>query len=203
MNTDDINELVRRAAGSVRERPAARRRANMSYALMVKAGYEEILGLREDGYSYDLICEAFAENGLLPEHANPKTLCSAFLREKRRREKKVLPFGMVKKEAALTSPKAEPAKSNFAAELTGKNEIKAPRYAEEEALEKLTYAEKKIPAMPAKAGEMPPEKAEGRKEESIEATKEELKRRVASPPTEMGLGQITRYSDGSFDFDWN
>ena len=131
METGGIGESVRRAVDSVRRRPAARRRANMFYSLTVKAGYEEILGLRADGYSYDLICEVFAENGLLPERANPKTLCSAFLREKRRREKrekKIRPFGTVKKEAAPEPPKAEPAKPDsgtLRAPLTEKERIKA------------------------------------------------------------------------------
>jgi hypothetical protein len=173
MGTDDIGELVRSAADSVRKRPAGRKRANMSYSLTVKAGYEEILGLREDGYSYDLICEAFAENGLLPERANPKTLCSAFLREKKRREKKARLIGKVKKEAIPDTPNAEPAKPHFAADLTEKKEMK-------------------ILAMPAKAG----------KEESIEGAKEELMRKLASPAEKTGLGKLTKYSDGSFDFDW-
>jgi hypothetical protein len=47
------------------------------------------LKLREDGYSYDIICEVFAENGLFPNGANPKTFRSAFLRETDRREKKL------------------------------------------------------------------------------------------------------------------
>jgi hypothetical protein len=84
----DIGESVRLAADSLRKLPAIRRRGNVSYSLVVKAGYEEIRGLREDGYSYDLIREAFAQNGILPEHANPKALCNAFLREKKRREKR-------------------------------------------------------------------------------------------------------------------
>jgi hypothetical protein len=88
LDTKDIGESVRFAVDSIRKLPAIRRRANVSYSLVVKSGYEEIHGLREDGYSYDLICEVFAQNGLLSERANPKALCNAFLREKKRREKK-------------------------------------------------------------------------------------------------------------------
>jgi hypothetical protein len=203
MNTDDMSELVRRAVDSVRERPAARRRANASYALTVKAGYEEILGLRDDGYSYDLICEVFAENGLLPEHANPKTLCSAFLREKRRREKKVLPFGTARKEATSDPSKAEPVKPNFATDMTKKKEIKASTFAEETTLVKFTYDEKKIPAMSARTGENSPGKAAVKKEESVDAMEKERVRKMTGFSEETALGKITRHSDGSFDFDWN
>jgi hypothetical protein len=111
----------------------------MFYSLTVKAGYEEILGLRDDGYSYDLICEVFAENGILPEHANPKTFCSAFLREKKRREKKARPYGGAKKEAIPDQPKAEQVKLNFAADLKKKKETKAlTGFTEETALVKVT-----------------------------------------------------------------
>jgi hypothetical protein len=175
----------------------------MFYALTVKAGYEEILGLRADGYSYDLICEAFAENGLLPESANSKTLCSAFLREKRRREKKARSSSAAKKEAAPDPLKGEMVKPNFAADLTEKKEIKAPTSAEETALRKLTYDGKKVPAMPAKTGENSPEKAVAGKEESIEATEKERVRKMTGSAEETALGKITRHSDGSFDFDWN
>jgi hypothetical protein len=140
VDTDDIAELVGRAADAVRKKPAIRRRSNVSYSRTVKAAYEEILGLRADGYSYDLICETFAENELLPEHANPKTLCSAFLREKRRREKKKAQLsGRAKKEANLNPPKVEPAKSDFNAALMEKERIKALTGSTEEmALGKLT-----------------------------------------------------------------
>jgi hypothetical protein len=115
LETKDIGESVRSAAGSLRKQPAIRRRGNVSYSLVVKAGYEEILGLRADGYSYDLIREAFAGNGLLPERSNPKALCSAFLREKKRREKKVQSSGTAEKNAIPKSPEAEPAKPDSGA----------------------------------------------------------------------------------------
>jgi len=57
----------------------------VSYALVVKVGYEEIQKLRNDGYSYDIICETLSENGVLDVGASPKNLCSAFLRETKRR----------------------------------------------------------------------------------------------------------------------
>jgi hypothetical protein len=140
VNIENIAEVVSHAADSVRKRPAVRRRVNISYSLTVKASYEEILGLRSDGYSYDLICEVFSENGLLPEHANPKTLCSAFLREKKRREKqKTQSSGTLKREATSNTPKAEPAKSDFDSALMEKERIKALTGATEEtALGKLT-----------------------------------------------------------------
>jgi hypothetical protein len=113
LETKDIGESVRFAACSLRKQPAIRRRGNASYSIVAKAGYEEILGLRADGYSYDLICEAFMGNGLLPERSNPKALCNAFLREKKRREKKVQPSDAVGKNAVPKSPETEPVKPNF------------------------------------------------------------------------------------------
>jgi hypothetical protein len=91
LDTDEIRGLLENAVVSVRKRAPIRRRDDVSYALVVKTGYEEILKLREDGYSYDIICEVFAENGLFPNGANPKTFRSAFLRETNRREKKQKP----------------------------------------------------------------------------------------------------------------
>jgi hypothetical protein len=88
LDTKEIVESVRLAADSLRKLPAAKRHANVSYSLVVKAGYEEIRGLREDGYSFDLVCETLTKYGILPEYANPKALCTAFLREKKRREKR-------------------------------------------------------------------------------------------------------------------
>jgi hypothetical protein len=139
LDTEGICESVRFAADSLRKLPAIRRRANVSYSLVVKAGYEEIRGLREDGYSYDLICEVFAQNGLLHGHTNPKALCTAFLREKKRRERKVQSSGVVKKDVISATPKAEPAKPDFSDPLAGKEKIKAlTGSAEETALGKLT-----------------------------------------------------------------
>jgi hypothetical protein len=89
LDTDELRGLLKDAVISVRKRAPIRRRDDVSYALVVKIGYEEILRLREDGYSYDVICEVFAENGLFPNGANPKSLRSAFLRETNRREKKL------------------------------------------------------------------------------------------------------------------
>jgi hypothetical protein len=89
LDTDEIRGLLKNAVTSVRKRAPVKRHNDVSYALVVKTGYEEILKLREDGYSYDVICEVFAENGLFPNGANPKTFRSAFLRETVRREKKL------------------------------------------------------------------------------------------------------------------
>lgn len=89
LDTDELRELLKDAVVSVRKRAPVKRRNDVSYALVVKTGYDEILRLREDGYSYDIICEVFAENGLFPNGANPKSLRSAFFRETNRREKKL------------------------------------------------------------------------------------------------------------------
>jgi hypothetical protein len=89
LDIDELRGLLKDAVISVRKRAPIRRRNDISYALVVKTGYEEILKLREDGYSYDVICEVFAENGFFPNGANPKSFRSAFLRETNRREKKL------------------------------------------------------------------------------------------------------------------
>jgi hypothetical protein len=89
LDTDELRGLLESAVISVRKRAPIRRRDDVSYAMVVKTGYEEILRLREDGYSYDVICEVFAEKGLFPNGANPKSFRSAFLRETNRREKKL------------------------------------------------------------------------------------------------------------------
>jgi hypothetical protein len=114
LDTDEIKGLLENAVISVRKRPPIKRRDDVSYALVVKAGYEEILKLREDDYSYDVICEVFAENGLFPNGANPKTFRSAFIRETNRREKKLktaIPknTGVVQKAAAPAVKTDKPA----------------------------------------------------------------------------------------------
>ena len=85
MEVQIIESAVKNAAESIRKTPAVRRRKNVSYALVVKVGYEEIQKLRNDGYSYDVICNMLSEYGALDAGSNPKNLCSAFLRETKRR----------------------------------------------------------------------------------------------------------------------
>lgn len=145
MDTDDIGVTLKRAVDSIRSRPAVRRRANAPYALVARAGYEEVRKLREDGYSYDVICEEFAKKDLLPEGANPKTLCSAFLREKKRRRKRNV-------QSADTADKP-----------TG-----AP------------LAERVKPA--------------------DDTTEKERIRKLTGTTVNMGLGNITKHADGSFEF---
>lgn len=85
MEVQNIEAALEKAFDSIRKRPAYRRRKNVSYAVVVKVGYEEIQKLRSDGYSYDVICRALSQNGALHISASPKHLCTAFLREKKRR----------------------------------------------------------------------------------------------------------------------
>lgn len=88
MDANDIRDAMKGVAESVRENAAVRRRKNVSYALVAKAGYDEIQKLRKDGYSYDVICEALVSKGILGEGAAPKILSMAFLREEKRRNKR-------------------------------------------------------------------------------------------------------------------
>ena len=85
METQTIEEALKGAVASIRKTPVVRRRKNVSYAVVVKVGYEEIQKLRNDGYSYDIICRTLSENGALDVDASPKNLCTAFLRETKRR----------------------------------------------------------------------------------------------------------------------
>jgi len=85
LETQSIKAAVKGAVESIRKTPAVRRRKNVSYAVVVKVGYEEIQKLRNDGYSYDVICKMLSENGALDTEARPKNLCTAFLRETKRR----------------------------------------------------------------------------------------------------------------------
>jgi hypothetical protein len=82
--------MLNEAFDAVRKRVAIKRRKNVSYSLIARVGYEKIQKLKKDGFSYDIICEVFVENRLLPDSANPKSLCVAFLREKKRRERKAM-----------------------------------------------------------------------------------------------------------------
>jgi hypothetical protein len=70
---------------TVRRVPAMRRRKNIRYAHVAKVGYEEIQQLRDDGYSYDTIRDDLVARGVFEEGAASGNLCSAFLRERKRR----------------------------------------------------------------------------------------------------------------------
>jgi hypothetical protein len=85
LETQSIEAAVKGAVDSIRKIPAVRRRKNVSYAVVVKVGYEEIQKLKDDGYSYEIICKMLSENGALDVNASPKNLCTAFLRETKRR----------------------------------------------------------------------------------------------------------------------
>jgi hypothetical protein len=84
---ENIREKLREAAESVRQRAALKNYKNVSYASVVRTGYEEIQKLREEGYTYNVICEAFVERGILKESATPKGLSTIFQRETKRRAK--------------------------------------------------------------------------------------------------------------------
>jgi hypothetical protein len=84
---ENIREKLREAAESVRQRAALKNCKNISYASVVKTGYEEIQKLREEGYTYNVICEAFIERGILKDSATPKGLSTIFQRETKHRAK--------------------------------------------------------------------------------------------------------------------
>jgi hypothetical protein len=90
LKIQDMKTAVKNAADCIRHTPAVRNRKNVIYAIVVKVGYEEIKKLRDDGYSYDIICKMLSENGALGVGASPKSLCTAFLRETKRRLSRTL-----------------------------------------------------------------------------------------------------------------
>ena len=106
MEIQSIEAAVKDAAESIRKTPAVRRRENVSYAIVVKVGYEEIQKLRNDGYSYDIICKMLSENGALNVDASPKSLCTAFLRETKRRLSRTQANSSIPKASSATVEKA-------------------------------------------------------------------------------------------------
>jgi hypothetical protein len=76
MTLMDISKTMEIVTDLIKNSPV-----NISYATIAKIVYENIKQFRNNGYSYDIICKAFVESGLLAKGAKPKSLCMAFLRE--------------------------------------------------------------------------------------------------------------------------
>ena len=104
MDVQNLKESLKNAADLLKETPAIRRRENMDYALVVRTGYEEIKKLRDEGHSWDIICETLSKTGALNAGAKPKNLCSAFLREAKRRLKRQQAPGRNIKASAGATP---------------------------------------------------------------------------------------------------
>ena len=87
MDVQSLEEAVKDAVNLLKGTPAIRRRGDVSYTFVVRVGYDEIKKLKSDGYTWDAICEALSKSGALNADASAKNLCSAFIREVKRRAK--------------------------------------------------------------------------------------------------------------------
>jgi hypothetical protein len=180
MDALHIKEALKEAVEALRKTPPTQRRDNASYSLAVRSGYEDIKQLREDGYSYDVICEALSEKGVLQPNAKPKNLCSAFLRETKRREKRAM--------RANSSNRAE-----------GKSPM-GMKTGSQVTPEKTTApAREKLTVNPDNTFNIRPSALT---ESDIDAIEKERLRKLAEPKYKNAWGDtITRHSNGSFDID--
>jgi hypothetical protein len=184
MDAKDIGEAIRTAAESIRMTPPVRRRENAVYALAVKSGYGEIRKLREEGYSYEVICATLSEQGVLPIGASPKNFCSAFLRETKRREKRAM--------EADASNRAEVRKSNAAGfkNTDSKTERPAsPRIA-------ASPDHGKLVVNPDNTFNIRPS---GLSKEDIDGIEKKIQ--LNDETYKHGMFNITKHSDGSFDYE--
>jgi len=66
------------------------------FSSLIPAAFEKITLLREKGFSFVQICNAFVEAGFFPKNTNSKYFTQAFRREKKRRKKMDELLGTVK-----------------------------------------------------------------------------------------------------------
>lgn len=185
MDAQNIREAVKDAAESIRKSPPIRRRENTAYALVVKSAYDAIQKLREEGYSYDVICETFSEKGVLHPGANPKNLCSAFLRETKRRDKRIV------KAAEPTRPEVKKAgESGFKySSLAAGGQTSPQKTPPPDEFTLVVNPDNTFNISPSLT------------ESEIKAI-EEHKKKMNLPSYDTGRGfKITKNTDGSFDYD--
>jgi hypothetical protein len=132
-----------------------------------------------------VICGEFAEKGILPSGASPKNLCSAFLRETKRREKKALAIS----EANL----GEVTKTSAGAPVSTNGKIQK---ATAPSAPTLPVREKLV-VNPDNTFDIRPNSLSESDIEEIE------KKRLLNEKTyDSGRGfKITKHSDGSFDYE--
>ncbi|MDR1886083.1 MAG: hypothetical protein LBQ56_07375 [Synergistaceae bacterium] len=87
MKPRDTNAVLHDVLKSMASKPPTRN-GRASFSSVVKMGYDDILELRGRGYSFKAILKELVEADFFTEDADPKYLCQAFAREKKRREKK-------------------------------------------------------------------------------------------------------------------
>lgn len=183
LDFQNMEAAIKNAADSVRKMPAVRKGSNVNYAIVVKFGYEEIKKLREEGYGYDIICKMFSENGLLCANANHKTFCTAFLRETRRR----MPQADGRHPTMGTGN--APEKKTEANPLTARTSAVVPTHRTAGSSMGLEVKSANTPNTKPIAPD------------AISDSKEEWLKRMSGKKVDTGLGIITKYTDGSFDYD--
>jgi hypothetical protein len=86
MKNKDTAAVLHDVLKSLASKPP-KRNGRSSFSSVVRMGYEDILELRERGYSFRAILEELISAGFFEEETDPKYLCQAFAREKKKRNK--------------------------------------------------------------------------------------------------------------------
>jgi hypothetical protein len=86
MKSKDTAALLHDVLKSLASKPP-KRNGRSSFSSVVKMGYEDILELRERGYSFRVILDELINAGFFEEQTDPKYLCQAFAREKKKRSR--------------------------------------------------------------------------------------------------------------------
>jgi hypothetical protein len=179
MDALNLKEAVKEAVEAIRKTPPVQRRKNAIYSIAARTGYDDIRQLRADGYGYDVICEVFAEKGVLQPNASPKNLSSAFLREMKRREKRAM--------AANTSNSAEAKKPT---DMKAGNQVTQ---------QKGTPDREKLIVNPDHTFNIRPN---GLTESDVDAIEKKRVREMTGVKYKNAWGDtITKHTDGSFDFE--
>jgi hypothetical protein len=86
MKNKDTAAVLHDVLKSLASKPP-KRNGRSSFSSVVRMGYDDILELRERGYSFRAILEELISAGFFEEETDPKYLCQAFAREKKKRNK--------------------------------------------------------------------------------------------------------------------
>jgi hypothetical protein len=115
---DDFEAASERVEEILRNETPLNRKGGHVHSDTAKKFFGRIKSLRERGFSFIQLCDAFEKAGILPEKSNPYSLRQAFVRETARRAKAEELLKAVKdtafEETASRSPKANiPARAGF------------------------------------------------------------------------------------------
>jgi hypothetical protein len=84
MKSKNTATVLRDALRSIAAKPPTRN-GQSSFASVVKMGFGDISELRKNGYSFKSIMDGLIAAGFFPKDTDPKYLCQAFTRERKRR----------------------------------------------------------------------------------------------------------------------